>query len=180
MAIRFAVLALLAEAPLHGYAVHALCEERLGDFFDLSYGQVYQVLTALERQGLVLATRARVGRRPWRKVYDATPSGREVLERWLRGHRVRPRAFRDDFYLRLYFAAASRPRDIGRIVSEQIARAESDVLALRTRLEAVRGAARAPDAVRRSFLEAAVLHAEATVRALERTREALRAFASIA
>jgi DNA-binding PadR family transcriptional regulator len=172
MAVRFAVLALLAERPLHGYAVHALFQDRLGDFLELNYGQVYQVLTALERQGLVLAGEVRIGRRPWRKVYELTPGGRDALARWLREHRGRRRPFRDDFYIRLHFAASACPDEVDAMIADQLARARSELHAARDRRQAFRVAERGPELARALFAEAATMHAEASVRALEAAREA--------
>ena len=51
MSIKHAVLGLLAETPRHGYAVRTAFEECLGDFWELNYGQIYQVLAALEAGG---------------------------------------------------------------------------------------------------------------------------------
>ena len=175
MAIRFAVLALLAEGPLHGYAVHALFEELLGDFCDLNYGRVYQVLTALERQGLVRASESRVGRRPFRKVYAITASGREMLDRWLCDTRVHSRPFRDDFYVRLFLAARLCPEHVGRLVTEQLAAVRAEEAALRLRRAALPPAGGGDDLVRRLFVEAAILRTEATAKALEASQVALRA-----
>ena len=175
MAIRFAILGLLAEGPLHGYAVHALFEERLGDFWELNYGQVYQVLTALERQGFVRASESRIGRRPLRKVYAITAAGRDALVRWLREARVRSRPFRDDFYIRLYFAAATCPDQVERLVNDQLVAVRADALALEARRRALPPPGARGDLVRRLFVEAAILHAGAAARALEAGRDVVQA-----
>jgi DNA-binding PadR family transcriptional regulator len=174
MAIRFAVLALLAEGPLHGYAVHAVFEERLGDFVDLNYGRVYQVLIALERQGHVRASESRVGRRPFRKVYALTPSGRDLLDRWLRESKARSRTPRDDFYVRLVLAVRLCPEHAPRLVEEQLAVVRAEVAALRLRRTALPRGGAGDELVRRLFVEAALLRGEATVKALEASRIALR------
>lgn len=175
MAVKFVVLALLSEKPQHGYAVHALFEERLADLCELNYGQIYQVLTALERQGLVVGSEVQVGRRPSRRVYALSAAGREALRQWLRRGSTPARSFRDEFYLRLYFAAEASPADVGRMVDEELARARGaldDVRVQRDR--AARHDASPGERVRRLVLSAAVLHAEATVRALEISAAAFR------
>jgi DNA-binding PadR family transcriptional regulator len=173
MTIRFAVLGLLAEAPLHGYAVHALLEKRLGDFLDLHYGQIYQVLRVLERQGLVLASEARVGRRPLRKVYAITKAGREALSRWLRGEGARRRPLRDELYVRLYLSALRQPDQVGRLVANELAAARAEREELASRRTRLASAASPEELVRLLLVEAALFHAEATTRALEATREAI-------
>src|SRR6266404_9797793 len=84
MSIKYAILGLLAERPSHGYAVHASFEARLSDFWELNYGQVYQVLGLLEREGLIAGEDDRVGKRPPKKVYSVTSRGRIALRNWLR------------------------------------------------------------------------------------------------
>jgi DNA-binding PadR family transcriptional regulator len=69
MSIKYAMLGLLAEQPNHGYAIHAAFEERLGDFWELNYGQVYQVLHLLEGEGLIAGQSQRRGKRPRRRVH---------------------------------------------------------------------------------------------------------------
>ena len=104
MSIKYAVLGLIAEEPRHGYAVRAAFEERLGDFWQLNYGQVYQVLATLEAQGFIASHDEQIARRPTRRVYSITARGRGVLQRWLEHPRLASaKPFRDDFYARLLF-----------------------------------------------------------------------------
>jgi hypothetical protein len=68
------VLGLIAERPRHGYAVRAAFEERLSDFGELNYGQVYQMLMVLEREGLIVGAHERVEKRTPRTVSSITAS----------------------------------------------------------------------------------------------------------
>src|SRR5437764_15431138 len=70
MSLRFGVLGLLAEEPLHGYEVKTRFEEMLGGTWKVNIGSVYQVLQRLERDGLVEATGDRGDR--GRQAYRAT------------------------------------------------------------------------------------------------------------
>jgi PadR family transcriptional regulator PadR len=72
------VLAVLAEGPLHGYAVIDALRERSGDAFDLPEGTVYPVLHRLERAGLLTSSWQEVGGRR-RRTYRLTDPGRQVL-----------------------------------------------------------------------------------------------------
>ena len=101
MALRFALLALLARVPMHGYAAHRALEESFGDVVDLNYGRVYQLLRSLEEEGLAIGEERREGRRPLRRVYSASPRGRAALEEWLRSGGVRGEPLGEEFFLRL-------------------------------------------------------------------------------
>jgi len=172
MSIKYAVLGLLAERANHGYALHAAFEERLSDFWELNYGQVYQVLTVLEREGLIAGRDERVGKRPPRKVYSVTPRGRAALGNWLVEPRDRPRPFRDDFYVRLLFAKQGDRDGLYSMVDAEIATRRQRLAELIDRREAASNAA--PESlVPRFFVAAAVLHVEADLEALKQCRAAL-------
>ena len=74
------VLAVLASAPAHGYAVIEELKNRSGGTFELPEGTVYPALHRLERAGLLQsAWDDAEGRR--RRVYRLTRRGRTQLER---------------------------------------------------------------------------------------------------
>ena len=73
------VLAVLADGPLHGYAVIDALRERSDAAFDLPEGTVYPVLHRLERAGLLASTwQVEGGRR--RRTYHLTRPGRGAYE----------------------------------------------------------------------------------------------------
>jgi DNA-binding PadR family transcriptional regulator len=72
------VLCVLADGPLHGYAINAAIEELVGE--RLGPGSLYGALTRLEAKGLVEPAEEQGRQRPVR----LTAKGREVLERELR------------------------------------------------------------------------------------------------
>jgi len=51
MSLRFGVLGLLAEEPLHGYEVKTRFEEMLGGTWKVNIGSVYQVLNVWSAMG---------------------------------------------------------------------------------------------------------------------------------
>ena len=55
MSVRFGLLALLDEAPRHGYNLKTAFERRTGGSWLLNIGQVYTTIQRLERDGLVEA-----------------------------------------------------------------------------------------------------------------------------
>src|SRR6187431_248923 len=73
--VRAAVIALLAEKPMHGYQVIAEIEQRSGGAWKPSPGSVYPTLQLLADEGLITA--AEDG---GRKTYSLTPEGREVAD----------------------------------------------------------------------------------------------------
>lgn len=166
MSIKYAILGLLAEAPNHGYAVHAAFEERLSDFWELNYGQVYQILTVLEREGLISGRDERVGKRPPRKVYSATPRGHTALRNWLLGSSDRRRPFRDEFYVRFLFADPNDINTLCAMIDAEIARCRERLADLTDRRDAA-PKAQPGSYVPRLFAAAAVRHAEADLASLQ-------------
>jgi PadR family transcriptional regulator PadR len=74
------ILAVLADEPLHGYAVIEKLRLRSDGAFDLAEGTLYPVLHRLEAEGLLSsAWSAASGRR--RRVYRLTRRGRSALDR---------------------------------------------------------------------------------------------------
>ena len=73
------LLAVLAEAPGHGYELSRRLTARSGGEFDVNEGSLYPALHRLERGRLVESTWSTDdGRR--RRVYRLTPSGRRASE----------------------------------------------------------------------------------------------------
>ncbi len=73
--VRAAVLALLAERPMHGYEMIQELGERTGGVWTPSPGSVYPTLTLLEEEGLVTAEEVEGKRR-----FTLTDAGRSEFE----------------------------------------------------------------------------------------------------
>lgn len=73
--VRAAILALLADQPMHGYDLIRELEERSGGMWRPSPGSVYPTLQLLEDEGLVVAED-----RDGRRVFALTDAGRAELE----------------------------------------------------------------------------------------------------
>ena len=73
--VRAAVIALLAEQPMHGYQIIHQIEERSGGAWKPSPGSVYPTLQLLTDEGLLTATEA-----DGRKTYELTEGGRAEAE----------------------------------------------------------------------------------------------------
>jgi len=73
--VRAAILAALAEEPMHGYQIMQRLQERSGGFWNPSAGSVYPTLQLLEDQGLVTSEEVE-----GRRIYTLTEQGREQAE----------------------------------------------------------------------------------------------------
>nr|WP_245940549.1 MULTISPECIES: PadR family transcriptional regulator [Brevibacterium] len=73
--VRAGILALLAEAPMHGYQIIQEIEERSGGAWKPSPGSVYPTLQLLTDEGLVTAETSN-----GRKTYSLTEAGREAVD----------------------------------------------------------------------------------------------------
>ena len=73
--LRLVALALIAEAPRHGYEIIKLLEEKTADWYSPSPGIVYPTLTYLEEAGYVTAATEGA-----KKLYTITDEGRSYLQ----------------------------------------------------------------------------------------------------
>lgn len=190
MAVKYALLGLLAEASMHGYDIKRAFDEKLGDFWNLNYGQIYTTLDRLRNAGLVDYESIEQHDKPDKKVYRITAAGREALAEWRSTPaKHEPRVLRDELFLKIMFTDTDSAAD----VLEQIAVQEGIYLAhmmqLTNRKFTIEQAARralnaAADPQERKRIEhdrvvstvlidAALFHAEADIRWLRHTRAKL-------
>ena len=112
----WAVLALLAEVPTHGFAIaRAMAEEgEIGRIWSLRRPRVHYAIEALTRQGLLRPAR-RVANEsgPHRTVLRITPAGARAVAEWLNAPVEDVRDARSSLLLKLLFldrrAADPRP-----------------------------------------------------------------------
>jgi DNA-binding PadR family transcriptional regulator len=75
-----AVLSLIVEQPRHGYEIEQVIEERgMREWTEVGFSSIYYLLKKLERDGMIEGRLEEGGRGPARKVYHATPAGRQVM-----------------------------------------------------------------------------------------------------
>ncbi len=127
--VRAAILALLAEEPMHGYQIITELTERSGGVWRPSPGSVYPTLQAMEDQGLVTADK-----NEGRRVFSLTAEGRTVAEEagdgpapWERAARGADRSLVDLRGLMAEVAAAAM--QVGRSGSEGQVKAVGEILA---------------------------------------------------
>lgn len=101
MLLRYAILGLLDGQDLHGYRIKSVFEERIGPFWSLNFGQIYQTLKDLKRGGLVEGRFDQGDGHIGRWVYSVTPKGRRALDTWLKRSPRSPQPIRDEIFIRL-------------------------------------------------------------------------------
>jgi DNA-binding PadR family transcriptional regulator len=127
--VRTAILALLAEEPMHGYQIITELTERSGGVWSPSPGSVYPTLQSLEDEGLVTADKSE-----GRRVFSLTDEGRTAASEvadgpapWERAARGANRSLLD---LRgLMVGAAAAAMQAGRSGSESQVKAVGEILA---------------------------------------------------
>jgi DNA-binding PadR family transcriptional regulator len=91
--MKFVLLELVQERPMHGYEMIKALEEKTGGFYSPSPGSIYPTLQMLEDGGLVTSAEVE-----GKKVYTITDAGKAALSErqstqegfagppWMRGH----------------------------------------------------------------------------------------------
>ncbi len=131
MAVREALLALLADGPRHGYELKTEFESVTGHVWLLNIGQVYTTLDRLERDGLVrplseapaggdpAAVTATAVAATAKRAYEITHAGREELSRWYSEADANEPPPRDGALLKVLLASARSAAEGLAVVTKQ-------------------------------------------------------------
>jgi DNA-binding PadR family transcriptional regulator len=164
MAIRGALLHLLAAGPAHGYQLKGDFEAATGGIWPLNVGQVYTTLERLARDGAVAETGEGEGsQRTWR----ITEAGRAELADWLAATPVDGPPPRDELLAKVLLALAGDPALAGGVIDAQ----RSGLL---TRLQVGRRAQRARGGLEAVAQDALLTRIEADLAWLDRCEDLLR------
>jgi len=131
--LALAVLALLAEAPMHPYRMQQLIRQRGKDTV-VNVGQrtsLYKTIERLAAAGLVAVRE--IGRDqnyPERTVYGLTDDGADVLRGWMRDALATPQREFPEFPAVLSFIALLAPDDVRAHLSDRLARLRFEIDAL--------------------------------------------------
>jgi DNA-binding PadR family transcriptional regulator len=117
VAVREGLLALLAEAPAHGYQLKTEFEQRTGGSWQLNIGQVYTTLQRLERDGLVTAVDEDAGDE--RRTVAITDAGRAELDRWYAQPILPVPPPRDELAIKVLLALDSPDVDVTALLQHQ-------------------------------------------------------------
>jgi DNA-binding PadR family transcriptional regulator len=173
MSLKYGILGLLAEMPLHGYEVKSRFEELLGGTWEVNIGQVYATFQRLERDDLIEAVGERGDR--GKLAYQLTDAGRRSLEEWLETPEAESQQIREEVYVKLLLGNRLGNGSLERLLSRQRSvhvQRLKDLKELedRARRENQRGVV--------LMLRGAILHAEADLQWLDACIEDIQSWGS--
>ncbi len=117
--MRYPILALLADGPVHGYELKQAFDDRFGAVWPpINVGQIYNTLSALERGGMVRGEEVPQRGAPRRRVYELTAEGRDALEKWLNAPSPIP-TLKEESIVKLIMAHVSGVADPMALVDQQ-------------------------------------------------------------
>ena len=99
MSLKYAILGILIEKPMHGYELKRAVSPALSRDRLMNDGVLYPLLAKMEKEGLVRGKVERGDKRPNRRVFHPTASGRRVFFEWLRGSALEEDLVTYDFFL---------------------------------------------------------------------------------
>src|SRR5262245_38156854 len=164
MSVRYGLLALLDEAPSHGYQLKTAFERRTGGNWALNIGQVYTTIQRLERDGLVEAIEGQAAADDDRREYRITPTGRDQLATWFDNPVVPEAPARDELTIKVLLAVAAGDVDVTVLLQRQ-RRASVEQLQAYTRRKAKADPAR--DIAFLILLDNLIFRTEAEIRWLD-------------
>jgi DNA-binding PadR family transcriptional regulator len=173
VSVRYGLLALLDEAPSHGYNLKTAFERRTGGSWALNIGQVYTTIQRLERDGLVEALDS-TGADDDRREYRITPPGRAQLAAWFENPVVAEAPARDELTIKVLLAVAAGDVDVTALLQRQ-RRASIEQLQAYTRRKAQADPTR--DVAFLILLDALIFRTEAEIRWLDACDARIRSLA---
>lgn len=104
MSLKYMILGALKENPAHGYGMLDLM---FRDFAEqrpeVNSGQLYQLLSKMEEEGLVERKTVQQDKVPNKKIVSITPKGEEDFDNWLRSNEEEVEYIRYDFFSKYGF-----------------------------------------------------------------------------
>jgi DNA-binding PadR family transcriptional regulator len=165
--MKYALLALLAKAPAHGYELKQAYESLFGAVQPpLNAGQIYTTLSRLERDHLVQDHHVAQDDRPDKRVYRLTGEGEAALREWF-DEAVRGPYLKDEFFTKLIVAKTSGAADPAALIQRQRVEYLQSLRALTDlRLKNPNGSTAAV-----LLIEGAILHLQADLKWLDLCEE---------
>jgi DNA-binding PadR family transcriptional regulator len=115
MSVKYSLLALLYQRPMHGYELGKQLNLAVNADWDVKPGQIASTLTRLKEAGLVDYEVVETSDAPDRKVYAVTDAGIEELRKWYLTPEVVDYRVGDTFYVKLVLSLIHGP-----VTSEQV------------------------------------------------------------
>ncbi len=163
MSIAHILLGLLARGPRYGYRLRQELADEFGPAWQIDFGQLYRLLSTMQRRGWVDVHAEPGGQGPERKVYTLTAPGQAEFQRWL-SEPVTPvqrgAGHRDEFLVKLRFKLGTDVAASGDLIAARRHALESQREGYRT---AVQNAQNAGDVGQWLMAEAGLRHTEAAL-----------------
>jgi PadR family transcriptional regulator, regulatory protein AphA len=115
----YLVLGALAGGPLHGYDLYQYLEEHLGRIWNLGRSQTYALLSRMEQAGLVTHERQAQEKRPDRKVFSLTSTGRKKFKAWVKTPVEHVRDLRLEFLAKIHFLGQGDRKLLEKLIDAQ-------------------------------------------------------------
>ncbi len=117
----FVALGLLMSGPKHGYGLYQDFSRTFDLIWRAEQAKFYVVLASLEEKGFLEVTTEPQEKRPARKVYHITDTGRRAFLSWLRQPVTSMRAVRVEFIAKLRFYNLLKLAGAAQLIDAQIA-----------------------------------------------------------
>ncbi|MBY6035604.1 PadR family transcriptional regulator [Fictibacillus nanhaiensis] len=101
MALRYALLGLLAKNEATGYELNQQFKETVVHFWMAHHTQIYRELLKMEEEGLATSTTIQQSDYPDKKIYKITDNGFQMLLEWMLNKPVTIPKLKDDLLLRV-------------------------------------------------------------------------------
>ncbi|MEP7284546.1 MAG: PadR family transcriptional regulator [Chloroflexota bacterium] len=109
MSVKYSLLALLYQRPMHGYELGKQLALAVSTEWDVKPGQIASTLVRLNEAGLVEYEVVETSDAPDRKVYAITEAGIDALREWYLTPEVRDYRLGDTFYIKLVLSLLDGP-----------------------------------------------------------------------
>ncbi len=164
MSVKYTLLALLYQQPMHGYELGKQLNLVINADWDVKPGQIASTLARLKDANLVDYEIEETSDAPDRKVYLITDAGRSELESWYLTPEVREYRLGDAFYVKLVLSLVGGP-----VSPEQVLMSQRRELyqQLHEATELSRQANPRTQLPWTLLLESAIMHLEADLRWIE-------------
>ncbi|MBY8888980.1 PadR family transcriptional regulator [Streptomyces sp. PTM05] len=125
MALRDAVMAALLEGEASGYDLAKAFDASVANFWTATPQQLYRELERMRGEGLISARVVRQDRRPDKRLFSLTETGREAVRAYVAEPVGRPTAIRDELLVKVQCADVGDLGAVRTAIAERRERAEA-------------------------------------------------------
>ncbi|MFC8362124.1 PadR family transcriptional regulator [Streptomyces griseorubiginosus] len=120
MSLKYAVLAALLEGEASGYELSKVFDVSLANFWPATPQQLYRELERLAQDGLIEARVVQQERRPNKRLFTLTETGRRELGAFAGEPPRRPAALRDEFLIKIQAMDGTDPEATRALFEERL------------------------------------------------------------